>query len=124
MIKQLQAWVKSEVKLDLASLGQAFSGDKEVYLDPECNLVIVEEGGGVAKKPLDLLDPALFLIVAREVTPRLLKIVSAKVTAIMEKHKPSIRDILLEGKKVSDFRKQHPHFFIMISEVSVKDIID
>ena len=122
MIKQLQAWVKSEVKLDLASLGQAFSGDKEVYLDAECNLVIVEEGGGVAKKPLDLLDPALFLIVAREVTPRLLKIVSAKVTAIMEPPKPSIRVILLAGKKGSDFRKHRPHFFIMNSGGTAQDL--
>jgi hypothetical protein len=122
MIQQLQAWVKSEVKLDLASLGQAFSGDKEAYLDAECNLVVIEEGGGVAKKALDLLDPALFLIVAREVAPRLLKMVSEKATGIMEQPKPSIHVIVLAGKKGSDFKKHRPHFFVMNSGGAAQDL--
>jgi len=122
MIKQLQAWVKREIKLDLASLGQAFSGDKEVYLDAECNLVVVEENGEVVKKPLDLLDPALFLVVAREVTPRLLKTVSGKVTEITEPPKPSIHVIVLAGKKGSDFKKHRPHFFVMNSGGAAKDL--
>jgi len=122
MIKQLQSWVRTEVKLDVSSLGQAFSGDKEVYLDADCNLVVVEEHGGVVKKPVDLLDPALFLIVAREVTPRLLKTVSAKVAAIMEPPKPSIRVIILAGKKGSDFRKHPPHFFVMNSGGAAKEL--
>ncbi len=113
MIKQLQAWVKSEVRLDVESLGPPFVGDKDVYLDVECNLVIVEETDEIVKKALDVLDPALFLIVAREVTPRLLKIVSAKVSSIMEPPKPSLRVMLLAGKKGFDFRRHPPHFFIM-----------
>ena len=122
MIKQLQAWVKREVKLDLASLGQAFAGDKEVYLDAECNLVIVEENGYVVKKALDLLDPALFLVVAREVTPRLLKTVSGKVAEITEQPKPSIHVIVLAGKKGSDFKKHRPHFFMMNSGGTAQDL--
>ena len=122
MIKQLQAWVKSDVKLDVPSLGQAFSGDKEVYLDAECNLVILEDQGGVVKKPIDLLDPPLFLIIAREVTPRLLKLFSAKVAVSMEPPKPAIRVILLEGKKGSDFRKHPPHFFVMNSGGLAQDV--
>ncbi len=113
MIKQLQTWVKSEVRLDIESLGTPFMGDREVYLDVECNLVIVEGTGEIVRKALDVLDPPLFLIVAREVTPRLLKIVSAKVSSIMEPPKPSIRVILLAGKKGFDFRKHPPHFFVM-----------
>jgi hypothetical protein len=121
MIKQLQAWVKTEIKLDLASLGQAFSGDKEVYLDAECNLVVVEESGEVVKKALDLLDPALFLVVAREVTPRLLKTISSKATAIAEQP-PSIHVIVLAGKKGADFKKHRPHFFIMNSGGIAQDL--
>ena len=122
MIKQLQTWVKGEVKLDIPSLGQAFAGDKEVYLDAECNLVILEEHGGVVKKPIDLLDPGLFLVIAREVTPRLLKLVSTKVSTAMEPPRPSIRVILLAGKEGSDFRKHTPHFFVMNAGGAAKDL--
>ena len=125
VIREFQTWVKSEVKLDLQSLGYAFVGDKEAYLDADCNLVIVGEKGGITKKPLEQLDPALFLIVARAATPRLLKLISSRTSPVKEQPKPpAIRVILLAGKKASDSGSGGTHhFFVMNHGGEVQELV-
>jgi hypothetical protein len=125
ILREFQTWVKTEVKLDIQSLGYAFVGDKEAYLDAECNLVIVGERGGTVKKPIEQLDPALFLIIARAATPRLLKLISSRTTPVKEPPplKPSLRVILLAGKKASDSKIGPHRFFVMNHGGEVQELV-
>jgi len=90
IIRTVRAWVGQDIPLDASSLGQGFNEITQAYIDSSCNLVTMEGNGKVTRRPLEGVPPELFLVVAWEIAPSLLHLVSAKTESVVGSRKPSI----------------------------------
>ncbi len=89
-IRVLKSWLGKDIRLYARSFIGALDPVSMAYLDRGCNLVMVDWNGNPTSQPLDRLDPDLFMAVARDSTPLLVKAIEAKVEGRTGRLKPRL----------------------------------
>jgi len=89
-IRALKSWLGRDIRLYARSFVGASDPVSMAYLDRDCNLVMVDWHGNPTSQPLDRLRPELFMAVARDSTPLLVKAIEAKVEGTMRRRRPKL----------------------------------
>ncbi len=115
-IRVLKSWIGRDIRLYARSFMGALDPVSMAYLDRECNLVMVDWSGNPTSRPLDRLGPDLFMAVARDSTPLLVKAIESKVEGTIERRKPKLlARVQAEKTHAFLFSRRTYHLFILNS---------